>query len=142
MAAELGITEASSSEPDHIESTRAAIDAAVALAPAQAAGEFVRTSQVVLDHLDQLDPQALAAPARVGQLVSDVRFLLIARVFELWTHGNDLRRAAGLPRVEPDADRLWMMTRAVMPLVRVIADQRIRVVLTGPGGGVWPAAGD
>jgi uncharacterized protein (TIGR03083 family) len=142
MAAELGIAPAISESSDHIEVTRAAIDATVALSPGAAAAEFVHWSRVVFDHLESLDADGLAGRARVGQLVSDVRFLLIARVFELWTHDNDLRAAVGRPRVEPDADRLWMMTRAVMPLVRIIADKRVRIVLTGPGGGVWPAAGE
>jgi hypothetical protein len=35
-----------------------------------------------------------------------------------------------------------MMTRAVMPLVRLVGDARIRFVVTGAGGGVWPAEGD
>ena len=33
-------------------------------------------------------------------IVANVRFLLVVRVFELWTHDNDLRRAVGLSRVE------------------------------------------
>ena len=75
-------------------------------------------------------------------MTADVKFVLLARVFELWTHDNDLRRAVGLARVEPDPARLWMMTRAVMPLVRLVGDARIRFVVTGAGGGVWPAEGD
>jgi hypothetical protein len=35
-----------------------------------------------------------------------------------------------------------MMIRAVMPLVRLVGDDCIRIVLTGAGGGVWPVAGD
>ena len=73
---------------------------------------------------------------------AEIRFLLVVRVFELWTHDNDLRRAVGLDRVEPDADRLWMMTRTVMPVVERIGGDRLRIVLTGAGGGVWPASGD
>ena len=85
---------------------------------------------------------ALARPARFGPVMADVRFLLIARVFELWTHDNDLRQVVGLCRREPDPERLWMMTRAVMPLVHLIGGDGIRFVLTGAGGGVWPAPGD
>src|ERR1700722_14660492 len=32
--------------------------------------------------------------------------LLIVRAFELWTHDNDIRRAAGLPPAVPDAPTL------------------------------------
>jgi hypothetical protein len=35
-----------------------------------------------------------------------------------------------------------MMTRAVMPLVRLVGSDRVRIVLTGAGGGVWPAESD
>lgn len=142
MAAELGLGGTASDSADHIEATRASIARASALTPDGAADEFARASRVLTIHLDQLDAQGLAAPARFGSITADVKFLLVGRVFELWTHDNDLRRAVGLGRVEPDPDRLWMMTRAVMPLVRLIGDERIRIVLTGRGGGVWPAQGD
>ena len=142
MAVELGLGGPSSASDDHIESTRPSITAASALSPAEAAAEFARCSAPILDHVACLDAIGLAVPARFGSLVTDVRFLLVARVFELWTHDNDLRLAVGLGRVEPDQDRLWMMTRAVMPLVRLIGDERIRIVLTGAGGGVWPSHGD
>jgi uncharacterized protein (TIGR03083 family) len=142
MAAELGLGPPTSESDDHIEVTRSSIVAAAELTPAEAAAEFARTSAVVTEHLDSLDERGLASPARFGAVVADVRFLLIGRVFELWTHNNDLRNALGLGRVEPDDERLWMMTRAVMPFVRLIGDARIRIVLTGAGGGVWPAEGD
>ena len=143
MAAELGLTAPVSDSDDHIEATRQAITAAGNLTPAAAADEFSAgersSSPLTWRHST---PPVSAAPARFGSLTADVNFLLLGRVFELWTHDNDLRRAAGLGRCEPDADRLWMMTRAVMPLVRLIGDERIRIVLTGAGGGVWPAEGE
>ncbi|MGZ7035945.1 MAG: maleylpyruvate isomerase family mycothiol-dependent enzyme [Ilumatobacteraceae bacterium] len=142
MAAELGLADPISTSDDHIEATRPAITAAVGVTPNEAAAAFGRASKVITTHLAALDPQGLASPARFGPVTADVRFLLIARVFELWTHDNDLRLAVELGRVEPDPDRLWMMTRAVMPLVRLVGNARIRFVLTGPGGGVWPAEGD
>jgi uncharacterized protein (TIGR03083 family) len=142
MAAELGLAEPISGSDDHIEATRPAITAAVDVSPSEAAAEFARASTVVATHLAALDAPGLAAPARFGPVTADVKFLLLARVFELWTHDNDLRLAVGLGRVEPDPERLWMMTRAVMPLVRLVGNERIRFVLTGPGGGVWPAEGD
>ncbi len=142
MAAQLGLGGTASESADHLEATRQSITTARAMKPVDAAVEFARASRVLTIHLDQLDAQGLASPARFGSITADVKFLLIGRVFELWTHDNDLRRAVGLGRVEPDPDRLWMMTRAVMPLVRLIGDDRIRIVLTGRGGGVWPAQGD
>lgn len=142
MAAELGLGSQISSSTDHIESTRAAISAGAASTPAAAAAEFGRVSAIVTDHLFQLDESGLAAQSRFGTVTAEIRFLLVVRVFELWTHDNDLRRALGLDRVEPDDDRLWMMTRTVMPVVERIGGDRLRIVLTGAGGGVWPASGD
>jgi uncharacterized protein (TIGR03083 family) len=142
MAAELGLRGAVAGAEDHIESTREWIRAARALTPSIGVEEFARHSRVITTHLATLDSDGLAAPARFGPIQADIRFVLVGRVFELWTHDNDLRTAAGLPRVEPDRERLWMMTRTVMPFVRIIGDPRVRIVLTGPGGGVWAAEGD
>ena len=142
MAAELGLCTSTNPSSDHIEATRASIAATSAGSPREAAAEFARTSAVVTSHLADLDEAGLATPARFGPVTADVRFLLIARVFELWTHDNDLRQVVGLRRSEPDPERLWMMTRAVMPLVHLIGGDGIRFVLTGAGGGVWPAPGD
>jgi uncharacterized protein (TIGR03083 family) len=146
MAVEFGLCEASDSttetSTDHIESTRAAITAGSASNPAEASDEFARVSKLLTTHLAGLDAQGLAAESRFGAIVADVSFLLVVRVFELWTHDNDLRRAVGLSRVEPDPDRLWLMTRTVMPVVDRIGGDHMRIVLTGAGGGVWPAQRD
>jgi uncharacterized protein (TIGR03083 family) len=142
MAAELGIAEAISDTTDHIEVTRSAIDSTAGSTPTAAARRFARESATVTTHLADRDAAGLAAPAHVGLFLTDVKFLLIARVFELWTHDNDLRAAVGWARVEPDPDRLWMMTRTVMPLIGGLSGGGVRVVLTGEGGGVWEAADD
>jgi uncharacterized protein (TIGR03083 family) len=139
MAAEFGLLTFTTSSTDHIESTRQAITAGASSSPAEAAAEFALASCVLTTHLFRLDAQGLAAASRFGTINGDIRFLLVVRIFELWTHDNDLRRAVGLERVEPDADRLWMMTRTVMPIVDQLGGDRLRMVLTGPGGGVWPA---
>jgi hypothetical protein len=142
MAAELGITEPISDSTDHIEATRSTIDLTAGSTPTEGARRFAIESATLTDHLAGRDAAGLAAPAHVGQFLTDVRFLLIARVFELWTHDNDLRAAVGWARVEPDPDRLWMMTRAVMPLIRGLGGDGVRIVLTGEGGGVWESTGD
>ncbi len=142
MAAELGIAEPTSDSTDHIEVTRSAIDSTARSTPTEGARRFAMESAVVTTHLADRDAAGLAAPAHVGLFLTDVKFLLIARVFELWTHDNDLRAAVGWARVEPDADRLWMMTRTVMPLVDGLSGGGVRVVLTGEGGGVWEPTDD
>ena len=127
---------------DHIASTRDAIAAGAIQTPTEAADEFARASAVLTTYLGGLDSSGLATESRFGSIVADIGFPLVVRIFELWTHDNDLRRAVGLSRVEPDPDRLWMMTRTVMPVVDRFGGDRLRIVLTGAGGGVWPAQGD
>lgn len=142
MAAEFGLATPVACSTDHIESTRDAIATGASSNPTHAADEFARASAVLTTYLRGLDAQGLGAESRFGSIVADIRFLLVVRIFELWTHDNDLRRAVGLARVEPDPDRLWMMTRTVMPVVDRIGGDQLRIVLTGAGGGVWPAHGE
>jgi uncharacterized protein (TIGR03083 family) len=70
--------------------------------------------------------------------------LLIVRAFELWTHDNDIRQAAGLPPAVPDASTLRLMTGLAAQLLPYGAARaglreptKVHLVLTGPGGGTW-----
>jgi uncharacterized protein (TIGR03083 family) len=76
-----------------------------------------------------------------------LRDLLVARTFELWTHENDIRAAAGLPPSVPAASTLRPMTRlatALLPFGAAVTALRepinVHLVLTGPGGGTWDVA--
>jgi uncharacterized protein (TIGR03083 family) len=73
--------------------------------------------------------------------------LLVVRAFELWTHDNDIRRAARLPLTVPDSATLGLMTglaARLLPHAAVRTGLRepvnVRLVLTGPGGGTWDIA--
>ena len=73
--------------------------------------------------------------------------LLVVRAFELWTHENDIRRAAGLPASVPDPSTLGLMSRLAAQLLPHAAARtglhepvNVRLVLTGPGGGAWDIA--
>jgi uncharacterized protein (TIGR03083 family) len=67
---------------------------------------------------------------------------LIVRTFETWTHGDDIRRALGLPQSPPPApDLATMSARSLewVPLMLAgsgveVAPSTATVVLTGPGG--------
>jgi uncharacterized protein (TIGR03083 family) len=71
--------------------------------------------------------------------------LLVVRAFELWTHENDIRTAAGLPASVPDAATLRLMTDLAVGMlpfgVARVADPLpaldVHLVLTGAGGGTW-----
>ena len=73
-----------------------------------------------------------------------VRDLLVARTFELWTHENDIRSAAGLSLAVPAPSTLRPMTKlatALLPFGAAFTDLHepvsVHLVLTGPGGGTW-----
>ena len=71
--------------------------------------------------------------------------LLVTRAFELWTHENDIRWAAGLPPSVPDPATLQLMTGLAVRLLphgvaRVAGEVppiAVHLVLTGAGGGTW-----
>jgi uncharacterized protein (TIGR03083 family) len=71
--------------------------------------------------------------------------LLVARSFETWTHGDDLRRVLGRPLGAPPARSLRLMADVsvtAMPAALEVAERAhrgktARVVLTGDGGGDW-----
>jgi uncharacterized protein (TIGR03083 family) len=74
--------------------------------------------------------------------------VLVVRAFELWTHENDIRKAAGRPPSVPDQATLRLMTGLAVRLLphgvaRVTEDvppADLHLVLTGPGGGTWDVA--
>jgi len=70
--------------------------------------------------------------------------LLVVRAFEVWVHGTDIRRVAGLPPAVPDAPTLRLMTDLAARLLPRAAAAAglpgpvaVHLVLTGPGGGTW-----
>lgn len=127
---------------DHIASTQPAALRQAGRSPAQtraewraAAGETLRLAGA---------PGALEATAGLHGMWLPVSALLVVRAFELWTHGNDIRAAAGLPQSVPDPATLRLMTTLVaglLPRAAELAGLRepvdVRLVLTGPGGGSW-----
>ena len=71
--------------------------------------------------------------------------VLVVRIFEVWTHIEDLARALRRDPPPLDAARLHLMTNvavAAIPLGMLLAEIdggaiTARIVLTGRGGGVW-----
>ena len=81
-------------------------------------------------------------------LTLSVRGLLVVRTFELWTHGEDIRRANQRPPDPLDSERLALMSSG---LVDVLAfgmamsgttrpGRTARITLTGPGGATFDVA--
>jgi uncharacterized protein (TIGR03083 family) len=96
-------------------------------------------------HLQSLDRSAVREPFHFHHLDMTLSTVLIARVFEIWTHDEDIRRATGRVVVAPDAERLRRMSRVAVPSMPFglavggarVAGRTARIVLTGPGGGTW-----
>lgn len=132
-------------EANHVESTQPAAARQAGRPPAQTRiewrGEVQRTLELVQASGD------LDAGVAVHCMRLPLSALLVVRAFELWTHDNDIRRAAGLPASVPDASTLTLMTRLAARLlphgaarVGLREPVSLRLVLTGPGGGTWDIA--
>lgn len=94
--------------------------------------------------LDLISHGTLDVTATLYGVPLPVGDLLVARTFELWTHENDIRTAAGFPPSAPRPSTLRPMTElatALLPLgaaLRGVSDPiSLHLVLTGPGGGTW-----
>ncbi len=75
--------------------------------------------------------------------------MLVVRVFELWTHGDDVRQATGRPLDLLDEARLSLMVTELIASspsawpCRAVPNRRTaRLELTGPGGGVFDVSLD
>ena len=130
---------------DHVESTQPAALRQAGRAAVATRTEWRRAADRTLRIIaDCGDPCAEVA---VHRMRLPLGALLIARAFELWTHENDIRRAAGLRPSVPDPSTLRLMTglaARLLPHAAACTGLRdpvsVRLVLTGPGGGAWDVA--
>ena len=125
----------------HIESTQPAADREAGRAPAHTRATWRAAVDLTLDQAGAAD---LGAGVAIWGIQLPLGALLVVRAFELWTHENDIRRAAGLPPSVPDPPTLRQMTglaAGLLPRGAALAGLRepvaLHLVLTGPGGGTW-----
>lgn len=133
----------------------ACVDHVASTQPAAEAEGGRRPEQTRRAWRDAVDATVLLATAAGPQRVVAVHGmqlplgkLLVVRAFELWTHENDIRAAAGLPSSVPDPAVLALMTdlaAGFLPvgMARLGAEDiavDLHLVLTGPGGGTWDVA--
>lgn len=126
----------------HVDSTRAAALDQAARPPAQTRAEWRRAVDRTLDLVRPADSRARVA---LHGMRLPTSALLVVRAFELWTHENDIRRAAGWVASVPDPSTLRLMTdlaATLLPHAGAGLDPAVdvRLVLTGPGGGTWDVA--
>jgi uncharacterized protein (TIGR03083 family) len=126
---------------DHVTSTQPAADGQAGQAPARTHAEWRRAADRTIGLATARDPGAEIA---LYGMRLPLGALLVVRAFELWTHENDIRRAAGLPASVPDPSALRLMTGLaahLLPQAALKAGQaqraRVHLVLTGNGGGTW-----
>ena len=131
---------------DHLGMTGPLTRALRAQAPAVAVAAWLTSAEGVLAALATAD---LGTPAGFYEINGPLAAVVIARMFELWTHEEDLRRATGLSLNPPPAASLALMTDlgvAALPHALVgagLADSRtIEITLTGRGAGHWVRALD
>jgi uncharacterized protein (TIGR03083 family) len=132
-------------EADHIESTQPAAEDQAGRPPAQTRTQWRDAADRTLELVRAVSD--LDAEVAVHGMRLPAGALLVARAFELWTHDNDIRRAAGLPPAVPDTATLQLMTQLAARLLPHAAARTglheplsVHLVLTGPGGGTWDVA--
>jgi uncharacterized protein (TIGR03083 family) len=130
-------------DADHVESTQPAAARQAGRPATQTRAEWRRAVDRTLALVDRAGDLDVA----VHGLRLPLRALLVVRAFELWTHDNDIRRAVGFAPSVPDAATLRLMTGLAAQLLPSSAaatglhePTRVRLVLTGPGGGAWTIA--
>jgi uncharacterized protein (TIGR03083 family) len=132
-------------ENDHLGMTEAAVRAAVKADFATTVKQWLDVSSAICAHVASLDAQQLAQRIKFHMLETRISTALVVRVFEVWTHLEDLCRALRCDPPELDGGRLHLMTHTAVraiPLGMLLGgidggDQTARMVLTGRGGGVW-----
>ncbi len=139
---------------DHLGLGAGQADELVASPPASSVERWWAAATRIAAHVGSagFDP---SAPVPLHQWPFDAATALVARSFELWTHGDDVRRATGRPLEEVPAGELRTMSSTSvqgLPLLLALQppppDARppvvltpTRVVLTGPGGGTFELGG-
>jgi uncharacterized protein (TIGR03083 family) len=132
-------------EDDHLAMTQSAVSSAVRADFAATVAEWLAVSTAICNHVTLLDADQLRERIKFHMLLARVSTALTVRVFEVWTHTEDLCRTLRLQPPPLDAERLHLMTTTAvgaiplgMALGKIEPGQHTaRLVLTGPGGGVW-----
>ena len=153
LTAEAPLPPGEPSTADHLALGADEAEALAAGPPEATVARWWAAASLIADHTgsETFDP---AAPVPLHQWPFDAATALVARSFELWTHGDDVRRATGRPLEEVPAGELRTMSSTSvqgLPLLLALQVPPIgeppavltptRVVLTGPGGGTFELGG-
>lgn len=140
-----GFVPPAGTDTDHVAMTLPTVAAHAGDRPATTVATWRAVVDANLAHLDQLAPEALEARVSLYGIDMSLHSLLGTRVFEVWTHTDDIRRAVGRALPAPEPERLRLMSDlavGALPLGLLMAGiddpgRTVRVILTGDGGGEW-----
>lgn len=153
LTAEAPLPPAAPSTADHLALGAEEADGLAAGPPQETVERWWAAARLIADHVGSaaFDP---SAPVPLHQWPFDAATALVARSFELWTHGDDIRRATGRALEQVPAGELRTMSSTSvegLPLLLAlqpppeaqppVALTPTRVVLTGPGGGTFELGG-
>jgi uncharacterized protein (TIGR03083 family) len=132
-------------EPDHLGMTRAFVASWSNRPAGEVLARWQQLTGVITAHLAGLDRDGGRRPFHFHYLDTTLSTVLVTRVFEIWTHDEDIRRATGRSLAAPEPARLRRMSRIAVPsipfglaMIGAAAPGRTaRIVLTGQGGGTW-----
>lgn len=132
-------------EDDHLAMTQPAVRAAVRADLAVATATWLDVSNRLCAHVASFDAEQQRRRIKFHMLDTRISTALVARVFEVWTHTEDLCRALRCDPPALDPARLHLMTNIAVnaiPFGMLLGGidagaHTARVVLTGRGGGVW-----
>jgi uncharacterized protein (TIGR03083 family) len=132
-------------EADHLAMTEAAVRASVRADFAETVARWQQVSADLCAHITALDADAMRRRIKFHMLDTRLSTVLVVRIFEIWTHIEDLCRAMRRDAPPLDAARLHLMSGvavAAIPLGMLLGSidsgpHTARIVLTGRGGGVW-----
>ncbi len=138
--------DASAGQADHVAATQPSALGQADRDPSETLEEWRRLTARGLERAGEEPPDRVVTFYGV-ELPLDQ--LLVIRAFEMWIHDEDIRRATGRTLLAPDSARLARMTElaiALLPAGMARADRvrpgRVRLVLTGSGGGTWDVSLD
>lgn len=132
-------------EADHLAMTRAFVASWAGRSSTEVLARWRELTGAIIAHLGSLEREAGRRPIHFHFLDTSLSTVLITRVFEVWTHDEDIRRATGRPLAAPEPDRLRRMSRIAVPSMPFglamggfdASGRTARIVLTGAGGGTW-----
>ncbi len=148
LATKLGLESASfdvALEHDHIEMTRADVTRAQGYSVPRVFSAWRAASSRLVARVGGVDADEALERVKFHMLDTRLSTVLFVRVFEVWTHTDDIRRAVGRPIAAPSTAVLRGMSRVAVPAIPmgmllrddVVTGQVARVVLTGAGGGIF-----